>query len=149
LITADTLIIRGEYDAVAPRDWVRRVAELIPSSRMWEIPTAAHSVMHAHANEVAKLCVAHAEQPIRAEERGLLRVYTEASDGDERDDFSPSAAEVAKAFRARVRSTFAAARGNDTALAEAKTEHAEAMKSAFERRQDEKAEENGEGSVPR
>lgn len=148
-ITADTLVIRGEYDAVAPRDWVRRVAELLPSSRIWEIPTAAHSVMHAHANEVAKLCVDHAEHPIEAAERGTLRVYTEASTGDERDDFSPSVSEVLTAIGARLRSTFAAARGDDTALAEAKTEHAEAMKSAFERRQAEKADEGSTESTPR
>jgi pimeloyl-ACP methyl ester carboxylesterase len=138
-ITADTLVMRGEYDAVAPRDWVRQVSELLPSSRIWEIPTAAHSVMHAHANEVATLCVEHAEHPSAPEDRGQLRLYTEASRGDERDDFSPSASDVIKAFTARVRSTFAASRGDDTALAEAKTDHAEAMKDAFDRRQEEKS----------
>jgi pimeloyl-ACP methyl ester carboxylesterase len=137
-ITADTLVVRGEHDAVAPREWVRTVGELLPSSRLWEIPTAAHSVMHAHANEVARLCVAHAEHPSTAEDRGELRVYTDASTGDEKDDFSPSVADVVTAFAARVRSTVAASRGDDKALAEAKTDHAEAMKDAFDRRQDEK-----------
>ncbi|HEV7949313.1 MAG TPA: alpha/beta fold hydrolase, partial [Glaciihabitans sp.] len=119
-ITADTLIIRGEHDAVAPRDWVRRVAELIPSSRMWEIPFAAHSVMHAHANEVAQLCVEHAEQPIRDSDTTKLHVLEHASDGEERDDFSPSLSDWAKGFGARLRSTAASVRGDDTALAEAK-----------------------------
>jgi len=67
-VRADTLVIRGEFDAVAPRDWVRRVGELLPSSRLWEMPGAAHSVMHAHAEEVAKLCVEHAQQPIDTDE---------------------------------------------------------------------------------
>ena len=35
-VRADTLVIRGEFDAVAPRDWVRRVGELLPSSRLWD-----------------------------------------------------------------------------------------------------------------
>lgn len=60
-VRAHTLVIRGEFDAVAPRGWVRRVGELLPSSRLWEIGGAAHSVMYAHAEEVARLCVRHAD----------------------------------------------------------------------------------------
>ena len=59
-IRAHTLVIRGEHDAIAPREWVREVGELLPSSRLSEISGAAHSVMYAHAEEVANLCVAHA-----------------------------------------------------------------------------------------
>jgi len=65
-ITADTLVIRGEFDGVAPRDWVRRMGELLPTSQLWEMPGAAHSVMYAHADEVARLCVAHARGELRA-----------------------------------------------------------------------------------
>lgn len=62
-IQAHTLVIRGEFDAVAPREWVDTVSELLPHSRAFEIPGAAHSVMHAHAEEVARLCVEHARRP--------------------------------------------------------------------------------------
>ena len=138
-ITADTLVIRGEHDAVAPREWVRRVGELLPSSRLWEMPGAAHSVMHAHAEEVAKLCVEHAQQPIRHDESDELHHYVDAGDGDESDDFSPSPADLVKAVGARLRSTVATMRGDDEALAKAKTDHAESMQAAFDRRQAEKA----------
>lgn len=116
-----------------------QVGDLLPSSRLWEIPGAAHSVMHAHADEVAKLSVSHAEVPIGADEGGDLQFYTGASDGDERDDYSASAADVITAFVARVRSTVAAIKGDDRALAEAKTDHAEVMKTAYDRRQAEKS----------
>jgi pimeloyl-ACP methyl ester carboxylesterase len=138
-VRADTLVIRGEHDAVAPRDWVRRVGELLPSSRLWEMPGAAHSVMHAHAEEVAKLCVEHAQQPITSDEGGRLHHYDDASDGDESDDFSPSPADFARSVSARLRATVATMRGDDAALAAAKTDHAESMQAAFDRRQAEKA----------
>ncbi|WP_165067666.1 alpha/beta fold hydrolase [Marisediminicola senii] len=138
-ITADTLVIRGEHDAVSPREWVEQVGALLPSSRLWEIPGAAHSVMHAHADEVAKLSVSHAEVPIGADEGGDLQFYAGASGGDERHDYSASAADVITAFVARVRSTVAAIKGDDRALAEAKTDHAEVMKTAYDRRQAEKS----------
>ncbi|MCU1406738.1 MAG: alpha/beta fold hydrolase [Glaciihabitans sp.] len=68
LVQARTLVIRGQYDAVCPPEWVEEVGRLLPRSRLWEIPDAAHSVMHAHAAEVARLCVAHADNPVTAEE---------------------------------------------------------------------------------
>jgi pimeloyl-ACP methyl ester carboxylesterase len=61
-IQAHTLVIRGEHDACAPRDWVKQMGALLPSARLWEIPGAAHSVMHKQAEEVARLCVVHARE---------------------------------------------------------------------------------------
>lgn len=60
-VRADTLIIRGEHDAVCPRDWIDRLTALMPAARTEEISGAAHSVMHAHAGEVGRLCVQHAK----------------------------------------------------------------------------------------
>lgn len=60
LVPTSTLIIRGEFDAVCPRRWVSVLGELFRDSAVVEIEGAAHSVMHAHAREVAELCVAHA-----------------------------------------------------------------------------------------
>lgn len=59
-IQSPTLIIRGEHDAVCPREWVARLASDFPDATTVEIEGAAHSVMHAHAREVARLCAHHA-----------------------------------------------------------------------------------------
>ena len=132
-VQADTLVIRGEHDAVAPRAWVERVGELLPSSRLWEMPGAAHSVMHAHAQEVARLCVEHAEKPVHRDEGRVLHEYVDAGDGDERRDFRPTLGESLAAAGASLREGLAIARGDDAGIAEAKTDHAEAMQAAFDR----------------
>lgn len=76
-IRTPTLIIRGERDAVSPRSWVTRLAQAFPHAETVEIEGAAHSVMHAHAREVAELCVRFAEgtldgRGLAATEEGLL-----------------------------------------------------------------------------
>jgi hypothetical protein len=147
-VRAHTLVIRGEHDAVAPRSWVEQIGRLVPSSRLWEMPGAAHSVMHAHAEEVARLCVEHAEQPPRAGEGGELRHYVDAGDGSERGEFDFTPQEAAKAMLATVREGVAIARGDDAAIGEAKSEHAEAMLAAHERaeRRQEQAEVEAEAT---
>lgn len=62
-ITGSVLLIRGEHDATCPRDWVAELAQRATTSKSWEIPGAAHSVMYAHAEEVAELCVRYARDP--------------------------------------------------------------------------------------
>jgi len=133
-IVADTLVIRGEFDAVAPRDWIARVGELLPSSRLWEIPGAAHSVMYAHAEEVAKLCVEHARQPFDGDEGRELH-HAENEGHDEWHDFAPSVGDVVKVIRSRIRQVVGVVGRDDALIAEAKTEHAEAMEDARRRRQ--------------
>lgn len=64
-IQSPTLIIRGEYDAVSRREWVARLASDFPDATTVEIEGAAHSVMHAHAREVARLCADHAAGALR------------------------------------------------------------------------------------
>jgi pimeloyl-ACP methyl ester carboxylesterase len=141
-VKADTLVIRGEFDAVAPRDWVRRVGELLPSSRLWEIPGAAHSVMHAHAEEVAILCVEHAEQPIEHDEGGTIRSFAHRED-EVSASTSPSWRDVLRGLRGRAIEAVGMVRRDDGLIAQGKTEHAEAMLDAHER-----AEKANEGSGP-
>ena len=136
LVQADTLVIRGEHDHVAPRGWVERCGELLPSSRLWEMPNAAHSVMHAHANEVAKLCVAHTEHRLDGDETTEVHEYEGAGPGDEREAFDPTLSDLVADVATRVQQSVAVARDDDEALGAAKTAHAEVMDRAYERRQD-------------
>ena len=133
-IQAHTLVIRGEFDAVAPRDWVRRVGELLPSSRLWEIPGAAHSVMHAHAEEVARLCVVHARETAADGDDNTLRVLPKDAvrdpDSEEESMANPSLAEAAKAIGGRLEETVGIFTNDDEKIARGKTTHAEAMAAA-------------------
>ncbi|MDF2442784.1 MAG: hypothetical protein JWR01_987 [Subtercola sp.] len=136
-IRAHTLVIRGEFDAVAPRDWVEEVGRLLPNSRLWEMPGAAHSVMHAHAEEVARLCVEHAEQATSDEplqDSNSIRVYDTAAD-DIADAPTPvSIPDAVAAVKGRLTEAVGVARGDDELIAEGKTEHAEAMEQAGDAR---------------
>jgi pimeloyl-ACP methyl ester carboxylesterase len=124
LIKARTLVIRGEYDAVSPREWVSRVGELLPSSRLWEIPGAAHSVMYAHAEEVARLCVEHAREDLTVEGETRIRVV---DNSDDEPDVAPSLPEVAKAVRGRIIETAGVLQDDDSLIEQGKTETAEAI----------------------
>jgi pimeloyl-ACP methyl ester carboxylesterase len=143
-VRAHTLVIRGEHDAVAPRSWVEQIGRLVPSSRLWEMPGAAHSVMHAHAEEVARLCVEHAEQPPRPGEGDELRHYVDAGDGSERHEFDFTLHEATAAAAATVREGVAIARGDDAAIGRAKSDHAEAMLAAHERAERRRGEDGDE-----
>lgn len=126
-IRASTLIVRGEHDAVAPREWVERLSQLLPLSRSWEMPNAAHTVMYAHAEEVARLCVEHAEQARSATDDDTLRHYDTGGDGIPDVDPTPDPATLAKAIGARITDTAGVLSGDDDLIAEGKTRHAEAM----------------------
>lgn len=119
-IRAHTLVIRGEHDAVAPREWVRAVGELLPSSRLWEITGAAHSVMYAHAEEVAELCVAHARQTASpdADDDTLRFAAGDDATDDAREASVPA---IAEAIRGRVIETAGVLQGDDRMIAEGKT----------------------------
>ena len=122
LIQADTLFIRGEFDAVVPREWLEHAGGLVPQSSTWEIPDAAHSVMHAHAEEVARLCVQHAEGTI--ERRAGLR---QAAVVTERDTVAAAPTDVLGAIAGRVIETVGIVSNDDELIAKGKTTHAEAM----------------------
>jgi pimeloyl-ACP methyl ester carboxylesterase/uncharacterized protein YjbJ (UPF0337 family) len=126
LIKAHTLVIRGEYDAVAPREWVEEVGRLLPSNRLWEIPGAAHSVMYAHAVEVAKLCVDHARRTVADGDDDTLRVFDKTPD-DRVTDAKPSVTEIAKAIGGRITETAGILQDDDEKIAEGKTKAAEAI----------------------
>lgn len=130
LIQANTLVIRGEHDAVAPRDWVTRVGRLLPHSRSWEMPDSAHSVMHAHADEVARLCVAFAEHP--GTDDDTLRTYDLSADDipDAEDEKPP--ADAAKGIAGRVTETVGILTEDDETIARGKTMHAESMNDSDE-----------------
>lgn len=132
-VRASTLVIRGECDGNSPRDWVDRVADTLPRARAWEIPGAAHSVMYAHATEVARLCVAHARVP--APERGDVDVRRllrpEDADGDGRPDGVPPTdlAHRWTAVRGRLTELVGVIRGDDRLIERGRTLHAEAVDS--------------------
>jgi hypothetical protein len=115
LIQANTLVIRGEHDAVAPRGWVTRVGRLLPHSRSWEMPDSAHSVMHAHAEEVARLCVAFAEHP--GTDDDTLRTYDLSADDipDAEDEKPP--ADAVKGIAGRVTETVGILTDDDETIA--------------------------------
>ncbi|NQX28150.1 alpha/beta fold hydrolase [Microbacteriaceae bacterium VKM Ac-2854] len=122
-IQASTLVIRGEFDYLVPRKWADEIADALPYARAWEIPGAAHSVMHAHAEEVARLCVEHAraEQPDRGDV--TVHVYAEQL---ERDDEALPPGEGLKATVGRVKEFVGIVTDDDDLIATGKTEHAEA-----------------------
>jgi pimeloyl-ACP methyl ester carboxylesterase len=125
LVQANTLVIRGEHDAVAPREWVTRVGELLPHSRSWEMPDSAHSVMHAHADEVARLCVAFAKHPETDDD--TLHTYDLSADDIPDDEDEKAPADAAKAVAGRVTETVGILTDDDEAIARGKTMHAESM----------------------
>ena len=129
-IEAHTLVIRGEYDGLAPRDWVRRVGELLPSSRLWEIPGAAHSVMYAHAEEVARLCVEHARQTAgdAPDDDTLHRASVE-----EREDESLDPASALKSLGGRLTEAVGVVTDDDELIERGKTTHAEAVEEGTSR----------------
>ena len=120
LIKAHTLVTLGEFDSVAPRDWAKEVGELLPSSRLWEITGAAHSVMYAHAEEVAKLCVEHARETAGdADGDNSIHIMDDAPEGDPAE--APTLTEVATAIGGRVIETAGILQDDDKKIAEGKS----------------------------
>lgn len=125
-IQAHTLVIRGEFDSVSPRDWIDEITSLLPSSRAWEIEGAAHSVMYAHAEAVAKLCVRHArEEAGDADGDDTLHVVRE--DETTVDAAPHSLSAVVEAIRGRITETAGILTDDDEKIAEGKTTAAQAI----------------------
>jgi pimeloyl-ACP methyl ester carboxylesterase len=53
-VAAPTLVLRGENDLVAPRDWCRAVAETLPDGRLAEVPGHGHETMIRDAQAAAE-----------------------------------------------------------------------------------------------
>lgn len=124
VVRARTLVIRGEHDAVVPRTWAREVAERIPFASTWEIGGAGHSVMHGHADGVAKLCLEFARMPHDTDD--LLNRMSD-QDAQARDPLAASPGAAVRAFVGRLRETVGVWRCDDRLIARGKTEHARAM----------------------
>lgn len=125
-IAAHTLVIRGEYDAVAPRSWVEEVGRLLPSSRLWEIEGAAHSVMYAHAETVADLCVRHARETAD-HSKDDDTIHTADEDQPDGDEAKPTVGEIAAAIGGRMTETAGILQDDDDLIAEGKTAAARAI----------------------
>lgn len=141
-ILASTLIIRGEHDRLVPREWVEEIADAVPHARAWEIPDASHSVMHAHAEEVARLCVEHARAPRPDREEAALRRYPD-SEVDRSEEDAPVEDPIG-ALRGRLTELAGILVDDDSLIAEGKTQHAEASDPAALR---EVAPDPGEGEI--
>jgi pimeloyl-ACP methyl ester carboxylesterase len=123
-IAARTLVIRGEHDAVVPRDWARTVADSIPFASTWEIGGAGHSVMYGHAEGVARLCVEFARMP-RDTDDLLNRMSDAEAEGREPRPATTRAA--VRAFAGRAREMVGVWRRDDSLIQRGKTEHARAL----------------------
>jgi pimeloyl-ACP methyl ester carboxylesterase len=56
LVAEPVVVVRGEHDRVAPRDWVHRLAALAPRGRAEEVPGAGHVAMYVDPERVRELC---------------------------------------------------------------------------------------------
>lgn len=123
-VRAATLLIRGEHDANSPAGWIEHIAAQLPRARAWEIPGAAHSVMYAHAEDVARLCVVHARDPDPGEGPTTLeRLPLDLFAVDEDD---PTPEQMIESLAARLTEFRGLATENDDLIAKGKTAHAEA-----------------------
>lgn len=129
-VKAHVLIIRGEYDYVAPRGWVRHLADIAPNGASWEIEGAAHSVMHSCAPGVARLCIEESRAPFEDRDDEAMRVLTEkeaAMPAPPRVSFRL----VLAAIVARIREIRASAIDDDAAIQRAKSKHARVQREVY------------------
>jgi pimeloyl-ACP methyl ester carboxylesterase len=77
-VQARTLVVRGEHDALAPRDWVRRLGRAFPYAVLREIEGGSHTLVHTQADLVAALAVAHAGGTLQG--RGVASLTRVAAD---------------------------------------------------------------------
>lgn len=123
-ITANTLVIIGERDALCPTAWAQEVADLLPQAQVWRIPGAAHSVMHGNAEVVARLCVHH----VRREEPDddIIRTAPQRTN----DEPDPDLPNQLKAARGRATELVGILTDDDQTMAAGKTVHAKAAQEA-------------------
>jgi len=124
-VQARTLIVRGEHDALVPRSWVRRLARVFPYAVLREVVDGAHSVMHAQADAVARLAVAHVDG--RLPDRGVSSLQRVRDDTTSSDLARLGPADAWLVVKSRFIELFGMARNDDDALEAAKSAHAVAM----------------------
>ncbi|GAA3006214.1 alpha/beta hydrolase [Streptosporangium longisporum] len=49
------MVVRGERDLIAPREWSRRVADLLPRGELTEVPGAGHTLNYSAPAEVTRI----------------------------------------------------------------------------------------------
>lgn len=124
-VQAHTLIVRGEHDAMVPRDWVRRLARVFPYAVLREVVDGAHSVMHAQADAVAQLAVAHVAG--RLPDRGVSSLQRVRDHSTSSDLARLGPGDAWLLVKSRVIELFGMARNDDATLEAAKSAHAVAM----------------------
>lgn len=115
--TAPVLIVRGTRDRVCPSEWTAMLRDRTRDAQVVEVVGAAHSVMHQHATSVADRIISFAgvasPSPLIDRPRWTVRLR-------------------AHAVIARAREMVAIIRGDDRALARAKTSRIRAALAAGE-----------------
>lgn len=129
-IESQVLIIRGEHDATCPRAWTVELAERLPRSKVWEVPNAAHSVMYAHAEAVAQLCVRYARHPTADDDR--VHAVPESALADATEPRLTLADRVQR-LRGRLRELRGIVRDDDHDIARGRTEQARAQQDPQDR----------------
>lgn len=123
-VGSNTLVISGALDALCPPDWIEEVMSLLPSARVEIIAAAAHSIMHAHADTVAALAVAHVRNPGT---EPLPRPDTDnGEDEDEDEEYPAGMAELT----GQATELVGILTDDDAKIAEGKTAQAEAIEEA-------------------
>lgn len=121
-VQARTLIVRGEHDAMVPRDWIRRLARVFPYAVLREVVGGAHSVMHAQADAVARLAVAHVDH--RLPDRGVSSLQR-VRDGSPASDLARvGPGDAWLLVKSRLVEVLGMARKDDETLGAAKSAHA-------------------------
>jgi pimeloyl-ACP methyl ester carboxylesterase len=124
-VQARVLVIRGEYDALVPRAWVRQLARVTPHAVLREIVDGAHSVMHAQADAVAALALAHVRGEIA--DRGVASLQRVVDTTTATDLDRLSLRDAWMIVWARVVELVGMAKNDDRALEQSKSAHALAM----------------------
>jgi pimeloyl-ACP methyl ester carboxylesterase len=54
-VAVPVVVVRGDGDALVPRDWAAHLADCAPCGRLVELPGAAHMVLHTRPEDVARV----------------------------------------------------------------------------------------------
>ena len=118
-VRSKTLVIGGELDPLCPRSGSTRCGAAAECPREI-IPEAAHSVMHAHADKVAALSVAHVRHP------GTDPLPKPKTDVDDDEKYPAGMSELT----GQVTELAGILTDDDELIAEGKTAQAEAIEKA-------------------
>ncbi len=121
-VRSNTLVISGALDTLCPPEWIDQVMDLLPSARVEIIEEAAHSIMHAHADTVAALSVAHVRHP------GTDPLPEPETDEDENEKYPAGMSELT----GQVTELAGILTDDDELIAQGKTAQAEAIEQAIE-----------------